>query len=190
MAFKKKPPDNRKIQMVSLIDLIFILLLFFIITSVMVKLTLGESKLYIPTPTNEPGEAQILIQIIDENRYLWLDHTAIDTLYEYSEALPNPKDVRAKIDLLVEKMTLDQDALFARLEELLESSNSSTKKVVPVTLGRVIVWVWKELPPKVSTVPKTFMLSSNTRNIGSLPPKAAPDTETEVRVAGELKSSR
>lgn len=128
MAFKKKPVDNRKIQMISLIDLIFILLLFFIITSVMVNLTRGESKLYIPTPKNEPGEAQILIQIIDENRYLWLDHTAIDTLYEYSEALPNPKDVRAKIDLLVEKMTLDQDALFARLEELLESSNSATKK--------------------------------------------------------------
>ncbi|MCG8608613.1 biopolymer transporter ExbD [bacterium] len=128
MAFKKKPHDNRKIQMVSLIDLIFMLLLFFIITSVMIKLTRGESKLYIPTPKNEPGEAQILIQILDQNRYLWLDHTAIDTLYTYARDLKNPNDPQAKIDLLVDKVALSGPAFFSRLQDLVESTKTKRKK--------------------------------------------------------------
>ncbi|MFQ5864173.1 MAG: biopolymer transporter ExbD [bacterium] len=118
MAFKRFYRDHRKIQMLSLIDLIFILLLFFIITSVMIKLTRGETKLFVPTPKNEPGEAQILIQIMDEDDYFWLDHTAVDTLNRYSYQLFNPDDPKAKMDLLLTKMKLNSDLLNSRLEDL------------------------------------------------------------------------
>ena len=128
MAFKKKRRDNRKIQMVSLIDLIFILLLFFIITSVMIRLSKGESKLYIPTPKNEPGEAQILIQIIDQDTYLWLDHTAIDTLNRYRHLLGKANETAPKIDLLVDKMTVSSDLLFSRLMNLRDSSRDLRNK--------------------------------------------------------------
>ena len=123
MAFRKLSQEKRSVPLTSLIDLIFILLIFFIISSVMIKLTKGESKLYIPTPINEPGEAQVLIQILDEDSYLWLDHTAIDTLLFYRSQLPDPKDHRAKVDLLLDKMTLNSQMLYDRLANLAESSN-------------------------------------------------------------------
>ena len=123
MAFRKLAHGNRKIQLVSLIDLIFILLIFFIMTSVLVKITRGEAKLYIPTPKNEPGEAQVLIQILDKDSYLWIDHTAIDTLYRYGSKLPAANDPQAKIDLLLNKMVVDVTGLNNRLRDL-ESKSS------------------------------------------------------------------
>ncbi len=128
MAFRRLTRDNRRLPLVSLIDLIFILLVFFIVSSVMIRLTRGESKLYIPTPKNEPGEAQILIQIIDDENYLWLDHTAIDTLYRYSFLLRNPNDAAAKIDLLAQRMTLNPEALWERLARLKGSLSGGVKK--------------------------------------------------------------
>lgn len=125
MAFRKVVHDNRRLTLVSLIDLIFILLLFFIITSVMIKLTKGESKLYIPTPKNEPGEAQILIQIIDEDEYLWLDHRAIDTLRRNDDRHKTPRE---KIALLVDEMKVDKAGLYERLENLLSSTKTSLSR--------------------------------------------------------------
>ncbi|NIR51888.1 hypothetical protein GWO43_25270 [candidate division KSB1 bacterium] len=127
MAFRKLTHDNRRLPLVSLIDLIFILLIFFIITSVMIKLTKGESRLYVPTPKNEPGEAQILLQIVDENQYVWLDHTAIDTLRHYRQQLSNPRDTEATVSFLIKKMTIDQEELFSRVEDLLSSERGSKR---------------------------------------------------------------
>lgn len=118
MAFRRLPQNNRRVQMVSLIDLIFILLLFFIVTSVLVRLTQGEARLYIPSPKNEPGEAQILIQILDSDKFLWIDYTAIDTLYRYRGRFRNQNDPKAKVGLLLQKMTLNTNGLFERLEKL------------------------------------------------------------------------
>jgi len=128
MALRKLVHGSRRVPLVSLIDLIFILLIFFVITSIMIRLTRGESKLYIPTPTNEPGEAQILIQIIDENNSLWLDHTAIDTLYRYSHLLSPGGEPRAKVDLLLARMTIDEESLAGRLTRLRESLAGGLKK--------------------------------------------------------------
>lgn len=131
MGFRKLTHENRRAPLYSLIDLIFILLIFFVITSIMIRLTRGESKLYIPTPKNEPGEAQILIQIIDEKTSLWLDHTAIDTLRRYSLLLSRSdpeQSARAKVDLLLAKMTLDNDELTTRLDRMKASLTQSLKK--------------------------------------------------------------
>jgi len=118
MAFRKLTQAHRKIQLVSLIDLIFILLIFFIISSVMIKLTRAEAKLYIPTPKNEPGEAQILIQIIDQDRYLWIDHSAIDTLNQRSYKLRRPLRQEEKVDLLLRRMAINSEELKRRLTGL------------------------------------------------------------------------
>ena len=126
MAFRKKAGGNRKIQLVSLIDLIFILLIFFIMTSVLIKATRGEAKLYIPTPKNEPGEAQVLIQILDKDSYLWIDHTAVDSLYRYGSELPN--DPQLKVDLLLDKMVVDGARLNDRLQDLESKSGERLNK--------------------------------------------------------------
>lgn len=128
MAFRKINHGNRKIQLVSLIDLIFILLIFFIMTSVLIKISKGEAKLYIPTPKNEPGEAQVLIQILDEDSYLWIDHTAIDTLYRYRSRLTDYDNVRAKVDLLLDKLLVDTVGLNERLEGLESASSRRLNK--------------------------------------------------------------
>ncbi|MFQ5637748.1 MAG: biopolymer transporter ExbD [bacterium] len=128
MAFRKLKQENRRLTLLSLIDLIFILLIFFVITSVMVRMTTGETNLYIPTPKNEPGEAQVLIQIIDEDSYLWLDHTAIDTLRQYEHRLRDPEDDAEKMRLLLQKMTLDQKGLESRLKTMLNIRSRSKSK--------------------------------------------------------------
>ncbi|MFQ5650488.1 MAG: biopolymer transporter ExbD [bacterium] len=128
MAFRRLSLGNRKIQMISLIDLIFILLIFFIITSILIKLTKGEARLYIPTPKNEPGEAQVLVQILDDQKYLWVDHTAIDTLNYYTYKRRNALSTEAKVDVLLQKMTLDSAALQQRIYKLVADAREQPNK--------------------------------------------------------------
>ncbi len=118
MAFKKALPEQRKLQLVSLIDLIFILLIFFIISSILIRLSEGEARLYLPTPKNEPGEAQILIQILDRDNYIWLDHTAIDTLYHYSATSKKALATQSKMAVLIDKMRVTRAGLIERIEQL------------------------------------------------------------------------
>ncbi len=128
MAFRKLTQEDRRIQLVSLIDLIFILLIFFIITSILIKLTRGEAQLYIPTPKNEPGEAQVLVQILDDENYLWVDHTAIDTLNQYTYRRKAPITTKAKVDVLLSKMTLDSTGLQRRIDHLVAESKDRPDK--------------------------------------------------------------
>jgi len=118
MAFRKIETENRRIQLVSLIDLIFILLIFFIITSILIKVTRGEARLYVPLPKNEAGEAQLLIQILGPDSFLWLDHTAIDTLYTYGRRLKLRPSPESKINLLLARMVVDSRGLNDRIERL------------------------------------------------------------------------
>ncbi len=76
MAFSKVKIKKDRLELVSLIDMIFILLVFFLVTSFVMRTPLQETILYIPTPENVLGRAQIVIQIIDKNRVLWLDDSA------------------------------------------------------------------------------------------------------------------
>ncbi|MBN1560488.1 biopolymer transporter ExbD [candidate division KSB1 bacterium] len=76
MTLKILAADKRKPQLHSLIDMSFILLLFFLVTSMIVQMKEKELKLSIPTPKNEPGRAQIFVQLIDEHRFLYIDQSA------------------------------------------------------------------------------------------------------------------
>jgi len=76
VAFKQLSRQKRKIQLISLVDMAFILLLFFLVTSLIAQLSEQEQILAIPTPDNKPGRAQILVQVIDESEFLYLDQAA------------------------------------------------------------------------------------------------------------------
>ncbi len=128
MAFRKLSQGDRRIQLVSLIDLIFILLIFFIITSVLIKLTTGEVQLHIPVPKNEPGDAQILIQILGRDSFLWLDHTAIDTLNTYSHRMKQPLEPKSKINLLLTKMAVDSAGLQHNIAKLKSAAHDKPNK--------------------------------------------------------------
>ena len=75
MAVKSFLKKREKVELISLIDMIFILVVFFLITNFVIKMPIEERRLGIPTPKNERGTAQILIQIIDVNRVFWLDQS-------------------------------------------------------------------------------------------------------------------
>jgi len=76
MSFKKSTQGRQAVELVSLIDMIFILLVFFLVTSFAIKMPLQERLLMVPTPEKKPGRAQIFIQIINENEIFWLDESA------------------------------------------------------------------------------------------------------------------
>ena len=80
MSFKKRFKTKESIELVSLIDMIFILLIFFLVSSYVIQTPSQERGLFLPTPKNEPGTAQILIQIIDSNSIFWLDRSDYDLI--------------------------------------------------------------------------------------------------------------
>ncbi|HDL18589.1 MAG TPA: hypothetical protein ENH29_06005 [Bacteroidetes bacterium] len=73
MAFRKENSTNKKMQLISLMDVVFILLIFFLVSIFFASLPNEERRIFIPTPKNEPGYAQVLIQLIDENSFLYID---------------------------------------------------------------------------------------------------------------------
>lgn len=83
MAFKKDRQEKEKVELVSLIDMIFILLVFFLVTSIVTKGPLMEQGVYIPTPKLDRGRAQIFLQIMKENEYLWIDESATADIDRY-----------------------------------------------------------------------------------------------------------
>ncbi|MFO7890259.1 MAG: biopolymer transporter ExbD [bacterium] len=78
MAFKKRFKIKESIELVSLIDMIFILFIFFLVSSYVIQTPPQERGLFLPTPKNQPGTAQILVQIIDSNTIFWLDKSDYD----------------------------------------------------------------------------------------------------------------
>jgi biopolymer transport protein ExbD len=80
VAFKRLDTEKRKMQLVSLIDMAFILLLFFMVTIFVAQLLKQEQKIFVPTPKNEPGRAQIFIQLLEDNNFVWIDKNATNVV--------------------------------------------------------------------------------------------------------------
>lgn len=64
--------QHRKPQLHSLIDMAFLLLLFFATLMIFISQAGHEQIISLNTPENKEGEAQIVIQIIDENTFWFL----------------------------------------------------------------------------------------------------------------------
>jgi len=128
MAFKKKNENKRKMALVSLIDMAFILLLFFLVTIFVAQLLKAEQKIYVPTPTNKPGRAQILIQLLDNNNFIWIDQKATEIVGQEWEKLekqdsfwplsPQQQDIR-KTSIALNALLREHPA--SQLEEKLNS---------------------------------------------------------------------
>lgn len=76
VAFKNKRKPKERVELVSLIDMIFILLVFFLVTSFVIRMPMEERSLAVPTPENTLGRAQIVLQFIDQQRVFWLDESS------------------------------------------------------------------------------------------------------------------
>jgi biopolymer transport protein ExbD len=127
VAFKRPPRHKKEIDLVSLIDMIFILLVFFLVTSFSIRQPNEERTLFVPTPENQTGRAQIMIQLIDQSTALWLDESAsgfvesIENEYGYL----SPDRLRQRIiDALVSQNTISSSELAARIAQLKERAAS------------------------------------------------------------------
>jgi len=135
LAFRTKENSFRKVQLVSLIDMIFILLVFFMVTVTVVRLTIKEQKLPVPTPISERGRAQIVIQLLNNGNFLWLDDHAtaqiskvMDTIEKnYSYLSPselNRKKTEEALSILLKKNIFRKDQMEGKLKHLLKIADS------------------------------------------------------------------
>jgi biopolymer transport protein ExbD len=123
MALRSFLKRHEKVELISLIDMIFILVVFFLITNFVIKMPIQERRLGIPTPKNERGTAQILIQILDRNRVFWLDESDYDFIRQIH--LENSYRTAARrrdiiLGQLVQRNTYNAIRLNQRYERLRE----------------------------------------------------------------------
>lgn len=126
MALKVKRKPKERIELISLIDMIFILLAFFLVTSFVIRMPLQERSLYLPTPENMVGRAQIMIQFIDENRVFWLDEDAASVAEEIEQnyGFLSPARLRDRVlTELIARNTISFSQLEEKLDQLRERAN-------------------------------------------------------------------
>jgi len=101
--------------------MIFILLVFFLVTNFVIKMPMQERSLYIPTPKSELGRAQIVIQFIDSKRVFWIDDTVSGLVSEIEEnyGYLSPERLRTRIvSELIRRNTITAAVLDTKLDAL------------------------------------------------------------------------
>jgi hypothetical protein len=68
MPFKHEEKGRAKYALTPLIDTVFLLLIFFLVTSYVGSGVITEQRLTVPTPLQREGEMNILIQLYETNR--------------------------------------------------------------------------------------------------------------------------
>ena len=131
MAFKSRISASKEVQLVSFMDMIFNLLLFFLVASYIATNTRVEKRFVFPTPKNELGTAEVFIQWIDEGTVFWIDQEAsVDVqriLNEYSYLAPGEQS-RTVIGVLQDRSRLDSGRLLQRLQLLVRTADSNPGK--------------------------------------------------------------
>lgn len=130
MAFKQYDTKKKRPQLIALIDMAFILLLFFLVSSLVAQLTKREQKLSLPTPENKSGRAQILIQLLDKNNFIYLDQDFSSTVHAIEinyEFLPDRAQRNMMIDALMQK-TFSKVQLIEKLSEKMESARNNPEQ--------------------------------------------------------------
>ena len=131
MSFRRRIGGSKDAQLVSFMDMIFNLLLFFLVASYIATNTRVEKRFVFPTPKNELGTAEVFIQWIDEGTVFWIDQEAsVDVqriLNEYSYLAPGEQS-RTVIGVLQERSRLDTGRLLQRLQLLVRTADSNPGK--------------------------------------------------------------
>jgi biopolymer transport protein ExbD len=144
MFIKISDRNKEKIELVSLIDMIFILLVFFLVTSFVIKLNLQERSLYVPTPKNVLGRAQLLIQFVDENRIFWLDEEASTVVESIEENYGYLSDASLR-DRILSNLTsnniISLNQMDSKINHLISAANQD-----PFTNYFILIRCPNELP--------------------------------------------
>jgi len=121
LAFNTRNKPKEQLELVSLIDMILILLVFFLVTSFVMQLKYHEEGLYVPTPENKPGRAQIVLQLMPDQEFFWLDETAtaeVKRLRDTYSFLPEPARSRKVFSMLAADNIFSARALYPKIDAL------------------------------------------------------------------------
>jgi biopolymer transport protein ExbD len=73
LAFTIRKTQKKELSLVSFMDMIFILLIFYLVTCISASLGKEEKKIVLPTPKNEAGRADVLIQWVGNDKIIWIE---------------------------------------------------------------------------------------------------------------------
>lgn len=121
-----KPKARRKIEIVSLIDMIFILLIFFIALSSLIEPNPSKflRSFNIPAPKDELGSpTQLMIQVLDNGQYFILNESAFRRI---RSLLGRPPE--SIMRRLIQEFTVDRDGLDLRLESIFNRARMDNRK--------------------------------------------------------------
>jgi biopolymer transport protein ExbD len=119
--------ERRRLALISLMDVVFILLIFFLVSVFFSSLPNEERKLFIPTPKNEPGSAQVLIQLIDDESFFYIDPLVTETLVNDITRIDNRGGSLAeKRNVLLRRCTFPMRDERSGLNNLVEKINGLT----------------------------------------------------------------
>lgn len=127
MAFKEPKRQKERIELISMVDMIFILLVFFLVNNFVIKIPLQERSLYIPTPKNELGRAQIVIQFVEDGQIFWMDENVSEFVNQLEENYGYLSEDRLRRRILSELLSrniISPAELDEKLESLVERANS------------------------------------------------------------------
>lgn len=130
MAFKKTIKNKQSVQLVSFMDMIFMLLIFYLVTGYNPKTSFQEKNLYIPTPKNELGRAQMVLQFVDSDRMFWLDESAADIVSDTEDSmgfLPVSQLNQAILDKLLQQCLYSSDEFGNKLKEFVDRANQNSQ---------------------------------------------------------------
>jgi len=128
LAFKKVTKQKEKVELISLIDVLFILLVFFLVTSFVIRLPLQERNISIPTPEQKSGRAQIVIQLINENNIFWLDESASSIVKDIENRLGYMSQDKLNqyiVKRLVNDFTMTWPEFEKKLDDLVSKADRS-----------------------------------------------------------------
>lgn len=131
MAFKEKKKVKDRYELISFIDMIFILFVFFLVTSFVIRTPYEERGLSIPTPENTLGRAQIVIQFVDEEHVFWLDESASSLVKEMEDnyGYLSSQNLRKRIiSELIAGNVIPIDVLEEKLNSLRARANENPRQ--------------------------------------------------------------
>jgi biopolymer transport protein ExbD len=131
LAFERRITGKKEIQLVSCMDMIFNLLLFFLVTSNIATNAKLEKRFVFPTPKYDLGSAEIFIQWIDDKSVFWVDQAASSqvqrVLDQYSYMTPEEQN-RETVALLKIQNQLNTDQFDRKLQAVIETADANPGK--------------------------------------------------------------
>jgi biopolymer transport protein ExbD len=128
LSFKRRITGHNDVQLVSFMDMIFNLLLFFLVASYIATNTKAEKRFVFPTPKNELGSAEVFIQWVDERTVFWIDQGSsaeVQRVLNQYSYLTAEEQSRTAIGILHDGSRLDSNGLLQRLQSLVLTADSN-----------------------------------------------------------------